>query len=191
MVSAKLKQIRKTLLNHRGVFYFFLIVLVSVALYLTFRDSDSRIVTEDVLKSTTEIQQTLDVNRPNAEALRTEVVKVKKPIYITKVKADTQKEALKKTQELYDNKQMPSYVYKEPDRTVIATKDDYEVGVYQVNLYRNWEIGTGIGVHDKDFYIPLSIKRNYDRSHSVEAEIHYDPNETKIDGYELKYNIHF
>lgn len=191
MVSAKLKQIRETLLKSRGVFYFFLVVLVFVSLYLTFRDSNSRIVTEDTLQSTTEIQQTLEVNRPNAEALRKEISKANKPVYTTKVKADTPKEALEKVQELYDNKQMPSYVYTEPDRTVIATKDDYEVGVYQINLYRNWEVGVGAGVHDKDFYIPVSVTRNYSRSHSVEAELHYDPNDAEINGYEIKYNIKF
>lgn len=185
MVSAKLDKLKQTLRDNWGVFLF----LSLLAFFLCLKTYEAEYVLKN--PTPTNIEQKLDINKQNAEALSKEIVYVEKPVYITKVGAETQEEALDKVQEAYDNKEFPQSAYEDTDRTLIAPKSEYEVGVYKVNLYRDWEVGTGIGVHDKDFYIPLSIKRNYDRSHSVEAEIHYDPNETKIDGYELKYNIHF
>ena len=190
MVSAKLNKLKQTLRDNWGVFLFILAPFICIFLYLSMYEVDKKYNTLNH-PTPTNIEQKLDINRPNAEALSKEIVYVEKPVYITKVVAENQEEALKKVQDSYDKQEFPPLAYENTDRTLIAPKSEYEVGVYKVNLYRNWEIGTGIGVHDKDFYIPLSIKRNYDRSHSVEAEIHYDPNETKIDGYELKYNIHF
>lgn len=185
MVSGKLNKVKQTLRDNWGVFLF----LFLLAFFLCFKTYEAEYVLKN--PTPTNIEQKLDINKQNAEALSKEIVYVEKPVYITKVVAENQEEALEKVQEAYDKQEFPPLAYENTDRTLIAPKSEYEVGVYKVNLYRNWEIGTGIGVHDKDFYIPLSIKRNYDRSHSVEAEIHYDPNETKIDGYELKYNIHF
>ena len=189
MVSAKLNKLKQTLRDNWGVFLFILAVCVFTSLFYTFH----KIAEKDTLKNPTpiNIEQKLDINKQNAEALSKEIVYVEKPVYITKVVAETQEEALDKVQEAYDNKEFPPLTYENTDRTLIAPKSEYEVGVYKVNLYRDWEVGTGIGVHDKDFYIPLSVTRNYDRSHSVTAEVHYDPNDTKINGYEIKYNIHF
>lgn len=185
MVSAKLNKLKQTLRDNWGVFLF--IFLLGCILVTKAYEA------EYVLKNPTptNIEQKLDINRPNAEALSKEIVYVEKPVYITKVVAENQEEALKKVQDSYDKQEFPPLAYENTDRTLIAPKSEYEVGVYKVNLYRDWEVGTGIGVHDKDFYIPISITRNYDRSHSVTAEIHYDPNDTKINGYEVKYNIHF
>ena len=188
MVSAKLDKLKQTLRDNWGVFLF--IFILAWLLFVKEWDTcEERYALNN--PTPTNIEQKLDINRPNAEALSKEIVYVEKPVYITKVVAENQEEALEKVQDSYDKKEFPPLAYENTDRTLIAPKSEYEVGVYKVNLYRDWEVGTGIGVHDKDFYIPISITRNYDRRHSVTAEVHYDPNDTKINGYEIKYNIHF
>lgn len=37
---------------------------------------------------------------------------------------------------------------------------------------RNWEVGVGVGVsHDRDFYVPLSVQRNYNYDRALEFQI--------------------
>lgn len=56
---------------------------------------------------------------------------------------------------------------------------------------RNWEVGTGIGVHDGDMYIPVEIQRNYTVNKAWSAEAHIDPQGFKVTGGELKHKWMF
>lgn len=42
-------------------------------------------------------------------------------------------------------------------------------------LVPKWEIGIGVGTHDGDTYIPVSIQRDYKVDKAVRLEIHLDP----------------
>lgn len=51
----------------------------------------------------------------------------------------------------------------------------------------NWELGTGLGIHNGDLYIPLEIQRNYKKDKAVVIEIHKDLQGSKVSGGELKH----
>lgn len=79
------------------------------------------------------------------------------------------------------------------DKTVVVQPDPEKasVNVYKINTYRNWEFGTGVGVHDNNAYIPISLQRNYDKTHSIVIEGHYDLKEHKVNGAEVQWKIRF
>ena len=57
---------------------------------------------------------------------------------------------------------------------------------------RNWELGAGLGVHQGDWYVPVSLQRNFNKNRAIEAEVHLNPKEpTKVNGGEIKYKIKF
>lgn len=42
-------------------------------------------------------------------------------------------------------------------------------------LVPKWEIGTGVGTHKGDVYIPVSVQRDYKVNKAVRVEVHLDP----------------
>lgn len=61
---------------------------------------------------------------------------------------------------------------------------------------KNWEIGTGIGSHNGDVYIPIEAQRNYATDKAISAEIHLDADELlkghpKVEGWEVKHKWKF
>lgn len=57
---------------------------------------------------------------------------------------------------------------------------------------KNWEIGTGVGVHNSETYIPIELQRNYATDKAIAAEVHLDfPEVTKITGWEVKHKWKF
>jgi len=65
--------------------------------------------------------------------------------------------------------------------------EEYGVGVYKNNNYRNWEWSAGYGQQDGESYIPIGLQRNYSKDKAVEAEVHLDPGKIKnITGWEVK-----
>jgi hypothetical protein len=75
------------------------------------------------------------------------------------------------------------------DRTAVVTQptnQQYQVGVYKINTYRNWEWSAGIGVHNGDAYIPIGLQRNYSKDAAIAGEIHLSTTGT-VNGGELKY----
>ena len=76
---------------------------------------------------------------------------------------------------------------KVPLKTTKETKvDDYTVKYTQeldvTNLVKpmlpNWELGVGLGVHDSDPYVPVSIQRNYKTNKALRVSIHLDPKDS-------------
>jgi hypothetical protein len=76
---------------------------------------------------------------------------------------------------------------KVPLKTTKETKvDDYTVKYTQEldvtklvkPMLPNWEISTGIGVHDGDTYVPLGIQRNYKSNKALRVTIHFDPKDS-------------
>lgn len=89
---------------------------------------------------------------------------------------------------------LPKEALAKTDATIVATQPenkDVPVGIYKINNYRNWELGIGMGVHDGKPYIPVSLQRNYSKSHSVAAELHYDLKDNKVNGGEVQWKVHF
>lgn len=89
---------------------------------------------------------------------------------------------------------LPKEALAKTDTTIVAEQPenkDAPVGIYKINNYRNWEIGVGMGVHDGKTYIPVSLQRNYSKSHSVVAELHYDLKDNKVNGGEVQWKAHF
>ena len=66
--------------------------------------------------------------------------------------------------------------------------EEYEVGVYKNNNYRNWEWSAGYGQQNGEGYIPIGLQRNYSKDKAIEAEVHLDPGKSRnITGWEVKY----
>ena len=89
---------------------------------------------------------------------------------------------------------LPKEALAKTDATIVAEQPenkDVPVGIYKINNYRNWELGVGMGVHDGKTYIPVSLQRNYSKSHSVAAELHYDLKDNKVNGGEVQWKVHF
>ena len=89
---------------------------------------------------------------------------------------------------------LPKEALAKTDATIVAAQpenNDVPVGIYKINNYRNWELGVGMGIHDGKTYIPVSLQRNYSKSHSVAAELHYDLKDNKVNGGEIQWKVHF
>ena len=89
---------------------------------------------------------------------------------------------------------LPKEALAKTDATIVAEQPenkDVPVGIYKINNYRNWELGVGMGIHDGKTYIPVSLQRNYSKSHSVAAELHYDLKDNKVNGCEVQWKVHF
>lgn len=54
---------------------------------------------------------------------------------------------------------------------------------------KNWEIGTGIGVHDNDVYIPISLQRNFSKDKALECIVQVE--DKGITGGEVLYKKRF
>lgn len=66
-----------------------------------------------------------------------------------------------------------------------TVNEEYGVAVYKNNNYRNWYVGTGVGWHDGQVYVPVSLQRNFSKDSAVEIEGHVQ--DAKINGGEVKY----
>ena len=89
---------------------------------------------------------------------------------------------------------LPKEALAKTDATIVAAQpenNDVPVGIYKINNYRNWELGVGMGVHDGKTYIPVSLQRNYSKSHSVAVELHYYLKDNKVNGGEVQWKVHF
>ena len=109
---------------------------------------------------------------------------------------------------------LPSVVLEKTDNTIVTTEnlneqqqaaarkvneknvgtdkpklnEEYGVGVYKNNNYRNWEWSVGYGQQNGEGYIPVGLQRNYSKDKAIEAEVHLDPGKLKnTTGWEVKY----
>lgn len=54
-----------------------------------------------------------------------------------------------------------------------------------------WELGVGLGRHEGDTYIPVSVQRNYTYKKAIQIELHIDPRNQKVTGVELQHKWRF
>lgn len=113
------------------------------------------------------------------------------------IQAPSPQQAVEDVKNKIDKKDptIPPEALENTDRTIVAEQpdnDEYQVGVYKINTYRNWAIGTGVGYNDGDMYIPIAIERQYSQTKSIEAQINIDPSKgSKISGGQILYKVHF
>lgn len=164
------------------------------------KNDDIVVMEQDHATNLNALQNELKINKQNAEILQEEIVKAqnatREPVVTYSEPYSSVDEVIRVTEKRLSESDstLPTAALEDTDKTVVTAQPNNEeipVGVYKINTYRNWEMGIGAGVHDGDLYIPVSIQRNYSKSHSVEATVHLSPTEHEISGCEIKYNIHF
>ena len=146
------------------------------------------------------LRNQLDMNKKNAEVVRERIVEaqhgLRQPETVYKEVVSYRDTPTKVIEEKIatGDSTLPPEALEKTDRTVVVEqKDNLEipVGIYKINTYKNWEVGTGVGCQDGEPYIPLSIQRNYDRNHSVMLEAHYGLKDQKVNGGEVQWKVHF
>ena len=91
------------------------------------------------------------------------------------------------------DKTLPPAALEKTDRTSVVPQDvvqkdgskEWQVGVYKLNTYRNWEWSAGYGQHGGDRYIPIELQRNFSKDHAASVEYHVGGK----GGWEAKYTI--
>lgn len=146
------------------------------------------------------LRNQLDMNKQNAEIVRERIIEaqhgLRQPETVYKEVVSYRDTPTKVIEEKIatGDSTLPPEALEKTDRTVVVEqKDNLEipVGIYKINTYKNWEVGTGVGYQDGEPYIPLSIQRNYDRNHSVMLEAHYGLKDQKVNGGEVQWKVHF
>ena len=146
------------------------------------------------------LRNQLDLNKQNAEVLQEKIIEaqhgLRQPESVYKVPVSSHESVttyVEKQLATGDSTLPPEALEKTDKTVVVEQKDNPEVpvGIYKINTYKNWEVGTGIGVQDGNPYIPLSVQRNYDRNHSILLEAHYGLRDQKVNGGEVQWKVHF
>ena len=73
---------------------------------------------------------------------------------------------------------LPPEALEDTDKTIVAEQqqnEEYQVGVYKINLQKDWSIGTGLGINDDEVYVPLSVSRQYKKDRAIDIQINLDP----------------
>lgn len=179
-------------------------VLGVTCLFMTHRLKESQdavtTMTSEHAQNVNSLQNELKINKQNAEALQRDIIAsqnaTKRPQIVYTESLAPGGSVVKVVQDrlLRNDSTLPSLALEKTDRTVVAEQPNNKevpVGIYKINTYRNWEMGVGIGVHEGDYYVPVSLQRNYSRNHSVEVEVHLKPTQKIVDGGEVKWNTHF
>lgn len=161
-----------------------------------------QVITSEHAKNVNALQNELGVNKQNAEVLAKYIQGIQTgrvaPTAAFTITSSSPEQVVKEVVTRIESRDttLPPSVYDKSDKTVVTQQPDnkyYQVGVYKINTYRNWEAGIGVGVQDGNVYVPISLQRNYDKNHSIEAEVHLDKDimEKNVSGGALKWNIHF
>lgn len=122
-----------------------------------------QVAAEDVAKRINEKDPTL----PPAALEKTD-----NTIVSTRPLTDKEKEEAKKANEANKGTDKP------------LVNEEFGVGVYKNNNYRNWEWSTGYGQHGGDRYVPVELRRNFSKNVAISYEHHFLGKEK---GYEVTY----
>lgn len=61
------------------------------------------------------------------------------------------------------------------DNKTVTYENKIDVSALVRPLVPKWEIGTGVGTHSGNVYVPVSIQRDYKVDKAVRVEVHLDP----------------
>lgn len=161
--------------------------------------TETKTITAEEAEDVNALRNELAISKQNAEILQKRIEKIQDSQREPEVRyevvyekgEDITKVVEKKIAEC-DSMTAPEALEK-TDRTVVVQPDPEKttVNVYKINTYRNWEAGTGFGVHDGAPYIPLSLQRNYDKTHSLALEGQFNINKRQFNGAEVQWKIRF
>lgn len=94
-----------------------------------------------------------------------------------------------------DDPTLPEEFTEESDHTIVTEQpenEEYQVGVYKINNYRNWSVGIGVGTFDDDTYIPVAVSRQFSKDQSLDLQVNLDPDKgMEPNGVQIMYNWHF
>lgn len=211
MVSAKLmlNKIKAIFQSYWKVAIFILIcVCLMISLFkiqqlqknIDTKDNEIHNMTQEHTQDINALQNELNINKQNAEDIKEKLQEAqnatRKPDVVYIESSSKPNEIIHVIEEklVKNDPTLPPEALEKTDKTVVTEQKDntkVPIGIYKINTFRPWEFGVGMGVHEDDYYIPFSVQRNYSKGHSIEAELHFDPKDTDINGGEIKYNIHF
>ena len=146
------------------------------------------------------LQNDLKISKQNAEMLAAYIKQAAagqvQPInYFTVQSPDVQQAAQQVADRINSrDATLPPAALEKTDNTIVSvnnkktTAANYDVAVFKNNNYRNWEWSAGVGIEDRNIYIPVELQRNYSKDHAIAAEIHVKTDK-KISGGELKYVV--
>ena len=204
-----LQQIKSFFLSHWKELLILLSVLIMGVLLWRVntleRDLDSKkqqvnIMDEKHAEDLNSLRNQLDLNKQNAETLQKRIIEAQhglrwpETVYKEVVRYGDSPTKVVEEKLATGDSTLPPEALEKTDRTVVVEQKDnpeIPVGIYKINTYKNWEVGTGIGVQDGNPYVPLSVQRNYDRNHSIMLEAHYGLRDQKVNGGEVQWKVHF
>lgn len=204
-----LQQIKSFFLSHwKELLILLSILIMGVLLWRVNtleRDLDNKeqqvnIMDEKHAEDLNSLRNQLDLNKQNAEVLREKIIEaqhgLRQPETLYKEVVSYGDSPTKVIEEKLatGDSTLPPEALEKTDRTVVVEQKDnpeIPVGIYKINTYKNWEVGTGIGVQNDNPYIPLSIQRNYARNRSILLETHYGLRDQKVNGGEVQWKVHF
>jgi hypothetical protein len=156
-------------------------------------------LTQQQAENVNYLQNALGESKQNAEMLAIAVKQAQtgqiQPVVHFTVQAPTLPVAAEQVVDRINSndKTLPPAALEKTDRTVVVSNENktpqanYDVGVFKVNNYRNWEWSAGYGVQNGSKYVPIGLQRNYSKDKAIEAEIHLDAsNVEKVNGWEIK-----
>ena len=204
-----LQQIKSFFLSHwKELLLLLSILIMGVLLWRVHtleRDLDNKnqqvnIMDEKHAEDLNSLRNQLNLNKQNAEVLREKIIEaqhgLRQPEMVYKEVVSYGDSPTKVIEEKLatGDSTLPPEALEKTDRTVVVEQKDnpeIPVGIYKINTYKNWEVGTGIGVQNDNPYIPLSIQRNYARNRSILLETHYGLRDQKVNGGEVQWKVHF
>ena len=157
------------------------------------------VLTEQLAQDKNVLQNQLQMSKQNAEMLAGFIKQVQmgqvQPVSYFTVQAPTLPLAAEQVAERINasDPTLPPQALAKTDRTVVVPNtnktpaSNYDVGVFKVNNYRNWEWSVGYGVQDGSRYVPIGLQRNYSKDKAVSVEVHLDAGNVKnVNGWEVK-----
>lgn len=154
------------------------------------------ILTQEQAQEVNVLQNKLMMSKQNADLLANYIAKAQtgqiQPVTHFTVQAPSLAVATEQVREKINNKEpvLPPVVLEKTDHTIVVPntnknpKLNYDIGVFKVNNYRNWEWSVGYGQHGGDRYMPVELQRNFSKDAALSYEYHVKGKEK---GWEVKY----
>jgi len=154
------------------------------------------VLTEQQVQDKNVLQNQLQMSKQNAEMLASYIKQAQagqvQPVKYFAVQVPNLPVA---TQQIADrinanDLTLPPESLEKADRTVVVPNtnrtptSNYDIGIFKVNNYRNWEYSVGYGQHGGDRYVPVQLQRNFSKDAAVSVEYHIGGRDL---GWEVKY----
>ena len=147
------------------------------------------------------MQEKLDTNKEQTKETITIIKEAQQnqipPTTHITVQAPSLPDAVQQTTERIQEQDptLPPEALEETDKTIVAPQPEnkeYQVGVYKIDLQKDWSVGTGLGVYNGDVYVPVSVSRQYDNNKAVEVQVNLDPSkDMKLEGVQVMHKWYF